>query len=217
MRDRAVNGVELVGVDKDYGEVRALSGVNAVLEPGTLTHVSGPNGAGKSTLLRVIAGLTRPSRGRVVVYGMNLFRSTHAASRGAVGYLGPGSGLYGELTLDQNLRFCARVHGAPPARIEAAVERLELKAIRSRPVSKLSLGFRRRAGLARLLVCTPALWLLDEPWNGLDAQAASLLAEMLGEQREAGHSALVAAPVLGEQAALFDRALALREGRVEKA
>ncbi len=217
MRNRPVSAVELFSVDKDYGEVRALSGVNAVLEAGTLTHVSGPNGAGKSTLLRVIAGLTRPSRGRVVVHGIDLFRSRYAPSRGAVGYLGPESGLYGELTLDENLRFCARVHGAPPARIEAAVERLGLAAIRSRPVSKLSLGFRRRAGLARLLVCTPALWLLDEPWNGLDAHAASLLAEMLSEQRAAGRSALVAAHVLGEQAGLFDRALALRKGRVEQA
>ena len=212
-----MNAVELAGVDKDYGEVRALCGVNAVLDAGTLTHVSGPNGAGKSTLLRVVAGLTRPSRGRVTVNGVDLFRSKHAASRGAVGYLGPESGLYGELTLDENLRFCARVHGAPVARIEAAVERLELAAIRSRPVSKLSLGFRRRAGLARLLVCMPALWLLDEPWNGLDAHAASLLAEVLSEQRAAGRSALVAAHVLGEQAGLFDRALALRKGRVEQA
>ena len=177
----------------------------------------GPNGAGKSTLLRVVAALTRPTRGEVRVHGQDLFRSAHASSRGAVGYLGSESGLYGELTLDENLRFCARVHGADAARVETAIERLELAPIRARRVSNLSLGFRRRAGLARLLVCAPTLWLLDEPWNGLDTHAASLLADVLREQRAAGHGALVAAHVLGPHTELFDRTLALERGRVEAA
>ena len=208
--------IEIEAVEKRFGRVRALAGVSLHLQQGSLNLVSGPNGAGKSTLLRVIAALTRPTRGAVRVLDHDLFSSAGAPCRRRIGYPGPDAGLYGELTLDENLRFCARVHGAPAARVEAAVERLELAAIRSRPVSKLSLGFRRRAGLARLLVCMPALWLLDEPWNGLDAHAASLLAGVLSEQREAGHSVLVAAHVLGEHAALFDRTLALCEGRVEK-
>lgn len=212
-----MSAAELVDVEKHYGDVRALAGVNVVLERGTLTHVSGPNGAGKSTLLRVIAGLTRPTRGRVQVNGADLFRSAHAASRGGVGFLGAESGLYGELTLDENLRFCARVHGAPAARVEAAVERLELGPIRTRRVARLSLGFRRRAGLARLLVTAPSLWLLDEPWNGLDPHAAALLGDLLRGQREVGNTALVAAHVLGEPADLFDRGLQLKQGRVEAA
>ncbi len=209
--------VELVDVAKHYGAVRALDQVSASFEGGTLTHVSGPNGAGKSTLLRVIAGLTRPTRGRVNVLDVDLFRSLHARERGRVGYLGPEAGLYGELTLDENLRFCARLHGSSESCIDAVIQRLELGEVRARPVSTLSLGFRRRAGLARLLVTDPELWLLDEPWNGLDADASAALAAELRAHREAGRTALVAAHVVGEHAGLFDRGVALRSGRLERA
>lgn len=214
---RTLSAVELAGVDKNYGGVRALVQIGVSFEPGTLTRITGPNGAGKSTLLRVVAGLTRPTRGQVEVAGLDLFRSKHARARGAVGYLGNDSGLYGELSVDENLAFCARLQGVPAERLEAAIARLELGAVRDRPLARLSLGFRRRAGLARLLVCQPALWLLDEPWNGLDAQASSVLADVLREQREAGHTALVAAHAAGEHAGLFDRALELRQGRAESA
>jgi heme ABC exporter ATP-binding subunit CcmA len=207
--------IELVDVDKDYGDVRALAGVSTRIEGAKLVHVAGPNGAGKSTLLRVVAGLTRPTRGQVRVDGADLFRSAHAARRGSVGYLGAEPGLYGELSVEENLRFFARVHDAR-AGIELAIERLELGPVRVRPVATLSLGFRRRAGLARLLVQAPALWLLDEPWNGLDAHAASLLAGLLSEQRAAGRGALIAAHLPGEHANLFDVSLALDAGRLDR-
>jgi len=212
-----VKVVELVDVAKHYGAVRALDGVSASFESGTLTHVAGPNGAGKSTLLRVIAGLTRQTRGRVNVLDVDLFRSLHARERGRVGYLGPEAGLYGELTLTENLRFCARLHGVSESRIDAVLQRLDLGQVRARPVSTLSLGFRRRAGLSRLLVTDCELWLLDEPWNGLDADASASLAGELRAHRESGRTALVAAHVVGDYAALFDRGVVLHGGRLADA
>ncbi len=212
-----MSAVELDAVDKNYGSVRALVGVGLSIEAGTLTRVTGPNGAGKSTLLRVVAGLTRPTRGRVTVEGSDLFRSANAGARAGVGYLGADAGLYGELSLDENLAFCARLQGVSSARVEGAIDRLDLGAVRTRPLGGLSLGFRRRAGLARLLACAPALWLLDEPWNGLDAHASRLLAEALREQRSAGGTAIVAAHAAGEHAELFDRGIELRQGQLSTA
>jgi len=175
-------------------------------------RVIGPNGAGKSTLLRVLAGRTRPTRGNVRVLGMDPFRSADAAGRGRVGYLGANPGLYDALTLEENLRFCARLHGEDPGRPARVIAELSLGDIAARTVGTLSLGYRRRCGLARLLVSNHELWLLDEPWNGLDSDAGAQLAEVLRAHRGAGGTALVAAHSAGDQDDVFDSILALRDG-----
>ena len=207
-----MNLIELAQVEKRFGRVRALAGINLGFAAGTATHVAGPNGAGKSTLLRVIAGLTRPTRGSVRVFDTDLFRSSGAAQRGRVGYLGAADGLYGELDVRENLEFFARIHGANAAAIARAIDANGLAYHAERPVRTLSLGFRRRAGLARMQVAEPELWLLDEPWNGLDAEASESLAEALRAHRDRGCTALVAAHQGADHASLFDAAITLSAG-----
>jgi len=209
-----VNALEAVGVVKDYGPVRALDGVDLALAAGELVLLRGANGAGKSTLLRVLGALTRPTRGSVSVQGRDPFASRGAPVRARLGFLGQESALYGELSVAENLRFAARLRGADDASVEHALESLGLEPVRERRARTLSQGFRRRVGLARALLGDPALLLLDEPWNGLDAASAERLSRMLAEQRERGCAVLVSSHGAATELPKFDRELALARGRL---
>ena len=204
--------VEARGVEKRFGRVRAVAGVDLSLEPGSLALLRGPNGAGKSTLLRMLGALTRPTRGEVRVEGEPLFGAAGARLRGRIGYLGPAPALYGELTVRENLEFCGRLRGLANGEAAAQIERHQLGAVAGRRAGELSTGFRRRAGLARALLGDPELVLLDEPWNGLDADASERLAAALADARGRGATALIAAHAADAYAALFDRTLDMAEG-----
>ena len=206
------SAVELREVDKLYDRVRALDKVSVTLARGELILVEGSNGAGKSTLLRMLAGVTRPTRGNVRVLGLDPFTPTGREARGKSGYLGADPALYAELSVRENLSFCARLRGLPAERVDICLAELDLESVAERPLHQLSFGFRRRAGLARALLPDPELLLLDEPWNGLDDASAERLAKRLGEYRSAGRTALVAAHGVGARAALFDRRLRLERG-----
>ena len=208
-----MNAVEVSQLEKRFGALRALADLDLCVPEAALVLVRGPNGAGKSTLLRVLAGLTRPSRGTVRVLGEDLFRTSGAATRGRVGYLGPEPGLYGELSVEENLAYCAHLHGRSRTRVSELLAVFELEPLRARRVRTLSTGYRKRTGLARALVAEPGLLLLDEPWSGLDAAASALLDAQLAALRERGGSALVAAHAPEMLAAIFDATISLEAGR----
>ena len=209
-----MNAAELRGVEKRYGRTRALSSVSLKLAPGQLYLLQGANGAGKSTLLRVIAGLARPTRGSVRVLGSDPFRASQSSVRARVCFMGADPGLYAELTVRENLAFCARLLGVSRERVDIGLTAVGLTAVADRPLQQLSFGFRRRAGLARALLAEPELLLLDEPWNGLDDAAGLRLAQQLELVRSAKRTALVAAHSVGPFEALFDRNLRIDRGRI---
>jgi len=209
-----VSAVEATGVVKDYGPVRALDGVDLSLAEGELVLLRGANGAGKSTLLRVLGALTRPTRGSVRVGGCDPFSSRGAHARARVGFLGQQAALYGELSVAENLRFAARLRGMADAEIGPLAERLSLEPVLTRRARTLSQGFRRRVGLARALLGEPAVLLLDEPWNGLDAGSAERLSRLLGELRDRGTAVLVSSHAAATELPKFDRELGLARGRL---
>jgi len=209
-----LNAAELHDVDKRYGRTRALAGVSLELAAGKLYLLQGANGAGKSTLLRVMAGLARPSKGQVRVLGANPFSGPEAAVRARLSFMAADPGLYAELTVRENLRFCTRLLGIAPERVEHCIGSTGLASVADRPLGHLSFGYRRRAGLARALLSDPELLLLDEPWNGLDDRASLRLAEQLELVRSKGRTALVAAHSVGEFRALFDHRLYIERGRL---
>lgn len=138
--------------------------------------VAGPNGAGKTTLLRILAGLMRPTAGRIQVLGQSLERGS-AETRAAIGLLSHQSLLYDDLTLLENLTFTARLYGLDGARevAEAALATAGLANRADELPRRLSRGLLQRAAIARALLHRPKLLLLDEPFTSLDAAAADRL------------------------------------------
>lgn len=168
------------GLERRYGAIRALRGVDLTLDQGEVLLVLGPNGAGKSTLLRSLAGLLRLESGSVWVAGRLLTRDDPDARR-PIGLLSHQSMLYDELTLAENLVLAARLYDlpAPAERAERALAEQGLLERKDDRPRQLSRGMLQRAAIARALLHQPRLLLLDEPFTGLDAVAADRLRGLL--------------------------------------
>ena len=161
-----INFVDAVAV---YNGYPALAGVTLRVERNEIVLLQGPNGAGKSTLLRACAGLMPVIRGTAHVLGYDLTVDRESV-RERVGLLGHQNGLFGELTIAENVSFWSTVVGASTEERTSAMERMAIDGrLAERRVSELSAGQKRRCALACLVVRRAELWLLDEPHAGLDA------------------------------------------------
>jgi ABC-type multidrug transport system ATPase subunit len=153
-------------LQKRYGAKRVLRGLDLDVARGDFVVVTGPNGSGKTTLLRLLAGLAAPSAGDLVV----------ETPREQVGFLAHEPLVYRELTALENLRMYGRLYRVrDPERIGMLLERFGLWDARKERVGDFSRGMQQRVALCRALLHSPSLLLLDEPYNGLDADGAELL------------------------------------------
>jgi len=159
-------------LSKRFGAKRVFARVDVSLDAGGFLLVTGPNGSGKTTLLRVLAGLAAPTSGELQL-----------PEREVIGYLGHEPLVYRELTPLENLQLFGRLYRVPERRerIGMLLERFGLWDVRHDRVSTFSRGMQQRLGLCRVLLHEPALLLLDEPFNALDAEGAALLDETLVE------------------------------------
>ncbi len=155
------------GVRKRFGAIEALRGLDLAIRTGEIYGLLGPNGSGKTTFIRCVAGLLRPEAGTLAALGLT---PRAAVSAGRVGYMTQAAALYGELSVDENLRFFAALQGVPHAeeRIEEALRTVDLLDRRRSVVNTLSSGMRTRVSLAATLLHRPSLLLLDEPTVGVD-------------------------------------------------
>ncbi len=207
------DAVALEGVGRAYGERVALRDVSFALPAGATVAVFGANGAGKTTLLRVLAGLLRPHAGRATVLGAELPREAYRV-RGRIGLLGHEPLLYRELTVRENLRFHARLHGVEAGRADALVEQVGLGARADDPVRTLSRGMTQRAAICRAVLHSPDLLLLDEPLASLDPGGAAAVAPLIGRGAGGGRITRVLISHDAEQGlADADHVLGLRGGR----
>jgi heme exporter protein A len=207
--------VELVGVSKTYGPVRALAGVSARFEEGAVTVIRGPNGSGKSTLLAIVGTVARPTSGRVDHGSLG---RTRAVVRETVGWVGHDSLCYPDLSGRENIELAARLHQHDArAAFERAAGRFELRAFAERPVRTYSRGQRQRIALARALVHAPRLLLLDEPTSGLDAVGVERLVTVVREEASRGAVVVVVTHDVSFAASLGATALTLERGRVAAA
>ena len=156
------------------------------LHTGEALHVQGPNGAGKTSLIRVLTGLGRCDEGEVLWQGKSL-RHAGAAYRAALAYLGHSNGVKMSLSPRENLLAAdALMDARASAEVDSVLAQMDLKACADLPCGLLSMGQRRRAALARLLLAHVTLWFLDEPLASLDAAGADLLMRMLKSHLAAG-------------------------------
>jgi heme exporter protein A len=205
--------VEARGLEKRFGPLVALAGVDLEVPAASVLAIVGPNGAGKTTLLRILAGLARPSAGSVRVGDQ---RRDRRAARGVVGYIGHATFLYPALSARENLLFAARLYGVadPAGRARVLLAEQGLDAVAERPAGSFSRGLAQRLAIARGLVHDPEVVLLDEPFTGLDPGSALQLARRIQRLRADGRAIVLVTHDLAQAAALADRAVVLLRGRV---
>ncbi len=206
--------VDLRGAVALVGRFPALAGADLTVERGEVVLLQGPNGAGKTTLLRCCAGLVPVVDGEARVLGVDV-RADARPVRQRVGLLAHATGLYDDLTVEDNVRFWGGAAGASTAEEDAALERLGLaERLRTVPVARLSAGQRRRTSLAVLLARRPELWLLDEPHAGLDQAGRDLVDGLIRDASAAGVTVLLSSHELERAAAVSDRQVEVVGGQV---
>jgi heme exporter protein A len=198
-----VNPLEITGVWKYYGDFPALRDVGLSIAPGSTMALLGRNGAGKTTLLRIVAGLSRPSRGAV-----NL--------QGTIGLLGHGIGVYDELSAIENLTLFGKLHGLPEPRKRAdeMLERVGLARVRDGLAREFSRGMRQRLAVGRAFLHDPEVLLLDEPFTALDDRAIAVLQSMIKDMRDRGRTIIMSTHQLREALELASHVALLQRGQI---
>jgi ABC-type multidrug transport system ATPase subunit len=210
--------IEVRNLVKLYGPTRALAGVQLELHAGEITAIEGPNGSGKSTLLNVLALLTRPTRGELR-FGTHDPRAKPAL-RGQIGLVAHAALVYPDLSGHENLALTATLYGLgadAPQRQQALAHRFELGTFMERPARTYSRGQLQRLALARALLPSPRLLLLDEPSTGLDARSMTHLTEVMRVERARGAIVALVTHDAALAAAVADRRVQLDRGRVLEA
>jgi ABC-2 type transport system ATP-binding protein len=186
--------VEVDGVVKKFGSLRALDGVTLRIRSGEIYGLLGPNGSGKTTLIRALVGLVRPESGTVTVLGR---RMPDVAVLSRIGYMTQAAALYPDLSVEENVGFFAAINGTQD-NVASALDFVELGPRRRSVVAELSGGMRTRASLACALVNRPQLLLLDEPTVGVDPQLRRQLWDGFHAMADQGTTILVSSHVMDE-------------------
>lgn len=211
------DAIVVEGLEQRYGEVRALQGVSFRVPRGQICGYLGPNGAGKSTTIKAIAGILRPTAGRVLLAGHDVAEAPLDAKR-ALGYVPESGALYSLLSAREHLALVADLYELEPERAAEQVERLlalfELEPHADRRIDTLSKGQRQKVAIACALLHDPEVVLLDEPLDGLDANAARTLKDIVTGLAERGRAVLYCSHVLDVVERLCDRAIILDGGRI---
>lgn len=202
---------------RSYDGREAVRGISLEVNEGEIFGLLGPNGAGKTTTLSMISTRIWPTSGDAWVFGKHVVRDVHAARR-LLNVAPQEEALYPELTGQENLEFFARLYGVPrqerPARVEEALEAVELSGRRHDLVRTYSGGMRRRLNLGCALVSSPRLVLLDEPTVGVDPQSRVHIFQAVRRLREQGVTILYTTHYLQEAEDLCDRIAIIDEGQV---
>ena len=169
--------IEVRSLCRTYGTTAAVQDLDLSVEPGEVLGLVGPNGAGKTTTLRVLAGILRPSSGRISICGHDLVGEPVAAKR-RLGWVPDSASVYELLTVREHLDFAALVHGCRDrSNLDELLARFELESARDVLAASLSRGQRQKLAVARALVHGPAALLLDEPMTGLDPRGIMTVRE----------------------------------------
>ncbi|HEX8499694.1 MAG TPA: ABC transporter ATP-binding protein [Pyrinomonadaceae bacterium] len=212
------------GLTKFYDTHPAVRDVSLFVPAGETCALVGPNGAGKTTLLKMLAGLLRPSSGKIEVADIEVGAYPKRLHR-IVGYVPDTFGLYDELRVRQFLEYFARAHGVEPAavarRIDAVLGLTDLAGKRDAQVGSLSRGMRQRLVIAKTLLHAPKVLLLDEPASGLDPHARMELRDLIKQLGALGTTLLVSSHILTELAdfstsvVIMERGRVVRSGRID--
>lgn len=210
--------VEVDGLSKRFGDLRALDGVSFRVQPEEVFGLIGPNGAGKSTLMKVLTTLSRPTSGRAAVAGFDVVRDA-AAVRRSIGYVPQLPSADGELTGYENLLLAARLYLVPRRergdRIAQALDLMGLTDAADRPAQTYSGGMLRRLEIAQSTLHSPRVIFLDEPTVGLDPAGRAIVWERMRRlRRQTGATVILSTHYMDEAEALCGRVALIDRGRL---
>ncbi|MFO8102056.1 MAG: ABC transporter ATP-binding protein [Dehalococcoidia bacterium] len=207
--------IEARGLGKSFGFRHALRDVNLRVRKGARLAVFGPNGAGKTTLIKIFSTISKPSRGTVIIDGMDAGQ-TPEKIRARLGVVSHSTFLYNNLTVSENLRFYGKMFGVPDLenRIKGVVEQVQLSPRLHDRVGTLSHGMQRRVSIARAVLHDPSVLLLDEPESGLDPRATEMMSEILEAINSEERTVLITTHNLERGLELCDEVVILHEGRI---
>jgi ABC-2 type transport system ATP-binding protein len=200
---------------KRYGAITAVSGLSLIVPPGEILGLVGPNGAGKTTTLRALAGILRPSEGSLAIAGFDLALSPVEAKR-RLAFLPDEPHLFDYLTVDEHLRFTARLYGVAnaAARIPELLSEMELTDKRDVLPGELSRGMKQKLSVACALLHDPSVLILDEPLTGLDPTGIRRMKDTIRRRAERGTAVILSSHLLNLVEELCTRVLLLRRGTV---
>jgi heme ABC exporter ATP-binding subunit CcmA len=207
------SALEIDHVWKFYGDFPALRDVGLRIEAGSVVALLGRNGAGKTTLLRILAGLSKPSRGAVRIHGAE---AREQATRRRIGVLGHSISLYDELSAFENLVMFGNLYGLKDAGARAGqmLERVGLARVRDGLAREFSRGMRQRLAVARAFLHDPEILLLDEPFTSLDDRAIAVLQSMLREMHDQGRTIVMSTHQLREALELASHVALIQRGQI---
>ncbi len=205
--------IEVRGLTKAYGHVRAVDDVTFTCQPERVTGFLGPNGAGKTTTMRVMVGLTPPTAGEVTIGGHHFLDIPNPGRH--VGVLLDASAQHAGRTGREVLIVAARTMGVPDSRVEEMLELVSLTRDEGkRRVRDYSLGMRQRLGIANALLGDPSVLILDEPANGLDPAGIRWMRGLLRSYAERGGTVLLSSHLLHEVEMIADQMILIGHGKI---
>ena len=198
-----------------YGDHRAVDDISFTLRTGDILGFLGPNGAGKSTTMKMLSGNLAPNEGEIHIHGVDLLDHPKQA-KADIGYLPEQPPLYKDMTVDEYLKYCARLHGIKrneiPDSVELAKKRCVLAETGRRLIGNLSKGFQQRVGIAQAIIHSPKVIILDEPTVGLDPNQILEIRQLITELGK-DHGIILCTHILPEVEAVCNRVQIINKGK----
>lgn len=205
--------IEVSHVSRNFGTFRAVNDVSFSIPTGQIVGLLGPNGAGKTTTMRMITGFLSPSEGKILIDGIDVSENP-VETKKKIGYMPESAPLYGEMIVEDYLKYVAQIHGEnPEERIPQLCQECGLKEIMDKNISELSRGNRQRVALAHALMANPEILILDEPTSGLDPNQVEDVRNII---REIGktRTVIVSTHILSEVETICSRAIIISGGKL---
>lgn len=204
--------INVVDLSKQYGQVRAIDGLNFAVKPGIVTGFLGPNGAGKSTTMRCILGLDNPTSGHTTIDAQPYRELKNPLTR--VGALLDAKATHPNRSAKNHLRWIAQANGISSKRVDEVLELVGLSDVAKKKTGGFSLGMGQRLGLAAALLGDPEYLILDEPVNGLDPEGIHWVRTLLQNLAKEGRTVLISSHLLSEMAQTADHLIVIGRGKL---